>query len=76
MEQVTAWQERCRKETGKTFIYLGDEFYLLAEKPFPPTEWYDGFPQLENGIGLTANFMLEWDEALAQMQSFHPAELR
>lgn len=74
VEQVTAWQERCRKETGKTFIYLGDEFYLLAEKPFPPTEWYDGFPQLENGIGLTANFMLEWDEALAQMQSFHPAE--
>lgn len=74
VEQVTAWQERCRKETGKTFIYLGDEFYLLAEKPFPPTEWYDGFPQLENGIGLTANFMLEWDEALAQMQDFHPAE--
>ena len=34
VEQVTAWQERCRKETGKTFIYLGDEFYLLAEKPF------------------------------------------
>lgn len=71
VEQVTPWQERCRKETGSTFIYLGDEFYLLAEKPLPPAEWYDGFPQLENGIGLTRNFMEEWDEALAQMHDFH-----
>lgn len=71
VEQVTPWQQRCRKETGKTFIYLGDEFYLLAGKPLPPAEWYDGFPQLENGIGLTRNFMEEWDAALAEMHGFH-----
>ena len=74
VEQVTPWQERCRKETGSTFIYLGDEFYLLAEKPLPPAEWYDGFPQLENGIGLTRNFMEEWDETLAQLHGFHGSE--
>ncbi len=73
VDQVTEWQKRCRRETGKTFIYLGDEFYLLAEKPLPPVEWYDGFPQLENGIGLTSNFILEWDETLAQLQGFQPA---
>lgn len=74
VEQVTPWQERCRKETGSTFIYLGDEFYLLAEKPLPPAEWYDGFPQLENGIGLTRNFMEEWQATLAQMHGFHGSE--
>ena len=74
VEQVTPWQERCRKEIGSTFIYLGDEFYLLAEKPLPPAAWYDGFPQLENGIGLTRNFMEEWNETLAQMHGFHGNE--
>ena len=74
VDQITEWQKRCRKETGKTFIYLGDEFYLLAEKELPPAEWYDGFPQLENGIGLTRNFLEEWDEALAQMHGFHAAK--
>ena len=74
VEMVTPWQERCRKETGKTFIYLGDEFYLLAEKKLPHTDWYDGFPQLENGIGLTRSFLDEWDATLKQMKNYSAAE--
>ena len=34
-----------------------------AGKPRPEAEWYDGFPQLENGIGLSRNFLEEWQEA-------------
>lgn len=68
IDQVTPWQERSRKETGETFIYLGDEFYLLAERELPPAEWYDGFPQLENGIGLTRNFLEEWEQTLPKMR--------
>ena len=70
IDQVTAWQQRCREETGKTFIYLGDEFYLLAGREVPTAEWYDGFPQLENGIGLTRSFLDEWQETLATMGSY------
>ncbi len=76
VEMVTPWQERCRKETGKSFVYLGDEFYLLAEKELPPESWYDGFPQLENGIGLTSSFLLEWEatlKVLSQAQAASPA---
>lgn len=58
------WQEKFRKERGETFIYLGDEFYILAEENLPKEEYYDGFPQLENGIGLTRNFMEEFNEKL------------
>lgn len=64
VDTVSVWQKRCRAETGKSFVYLGDEFYLLAEKELPASEYYDGFPQLENGIGLTRNFLNEWDNAL------------
>ena len=65
VEQVTHWQEDCRKKLGRSFVYLGDEFYILAQRPMPPAEWYDGFPQLENGIGLTRNFLTEWKKAAA-----------
>lgn len=60
IEQVELWQQKTRAEFGRTFIYLGDEFYLLAEKELPPVEFYDDFPQIENGIGMTRNFMEEF----------------
>lgn len=60
---VTEWQRECRASLGKSFVYLGDEFYILAGMPLPQAEWYDGFPQLENGIGLSRNFMEEWQKA-------------
>ena len=59
IEQVEAFQKKIRAETGRTFVYLGDEFYLLAEKNLPPVEFYDDFPQIENGIGMTRNFIEE-----------------
>lgn len=38
--------------TGKrNFAFASDEIYLLAEKPFPKEEFYDDFPQLEDGVG-------------------------
>lgn len=74
VENVTAWQQQCREETGKSFVYLGDEFYLLAGKELPPSDYYDGFPQLENGIGLTRNFLNEWEQALQHLQSAQGTE--
>lgn len=74
VDAVSGWQKQCREETGKSFVYLGDEFYLLADKELPPSEYYDGFPQLENGIGLTRNFLNEWDIALKTLQYADGAE--
>ena len=73
IDQVTPWQRQCREETGKTFIYLGDEFYLLAGRDVPAAEWYDGFPQLENGIGLTRSFVDEWQATLPSLSSYQAA---
>lgn len=60
IEQVEKWQKKARAEFGRTFIYLGDEFYLLAEKNLPEVKYYDDFPQIENGIGMTRNFIEEF----------------
>ena len=60
IEQVEIYQEKSRADLGRTFVYLGDEFYLLAEKKLPPAEYYDDFPQIENGIGMTRNFIEEF----------------
>ena len=37
---------------GVRLIYPGDEWFLLAGRPIPPEEYYDGYPQLENGVGM------------------------
>lgn len=74
VDMVTKWQRKCRRETGTSFMYLGDEFYLLAEKNFPPNSWYDGFPQLENGIGSTRNFLNDWESTLKTLRNFKPKE--
>ena len=60
ISQVETFQKKCRADSGRTFVYLGDEFYFLAEKDLPPVEFYDDFPQIENGIGMTRNFIEEF----------------
>lgn len=61
VNKVNEWQKIARQKTGKSFIYIGDELYLLADKAIPSSEIYDGFPQLENGIGLTRLFIDDWN---------------
>lgn len=58
--QVEKFQSQMRGEDGRTFVYLGDEFYFLAGVDVPPEEYYDDFPQIENGIGMTRNFIEEF----------------
>ena len=55
IKQVEAWQKKLYDKLGTRLIYLSDEFYLNAELPIPDAEVYEGFPQLENGVGLIAS---------------------
>ena len=51
LEVVERWSARVRTERGEGWVYGADELYLLAGRPFPAAEAYDGFPQVENGVG-------------------------
>jgi putative radical SAM enzyme (TIGR03279 family) len=48
---VERWSARARLERGTGWVYGSDELYLEADRPLPPAEAYDGFPQSENGVG-------------------------
>lgn len=60
--------ERLQKENleklGTRLVYLSDEFYVNAGLKVPSSESYEGFPQLENGVGLIASMGEEIDHAL------------
>ena len=55
--QISTWQREYRRQHGLNLVYASDEWYLLAGLEAPPAEEYDGFPQLENGVGLTRVFL-------------------
>jgi putative radical SAM enzyme (TIGR03279 family) len=57
--QVSAWQREYRGQHGLNLVYASDEWYLLAGLEVPAAEEYDGFPQLENGVGLARVFLDE-----------------
>jgi putative radical SAM enzyme (TIGR03279 family) len=62
---VERWQERFVAGLGRRLVYVSDEYYLLAGRPFPALDAYDGCPQHENGIGMARTFESEARAALA-----------
>lgn len=57
LNTVAAWQKAFRKEIRRPFVYASDEFYIVARRSIPPVGHYDGFGQLENGVGMVRNFI-------------------
>ncbi len=62
------WQKKMRRETGVNFVYASDEWYLLAGKEIPDEEYYDGYVQLENGVGMMRLLESEIDEYLKSVK--------
>jgi putative radical SAM enzyme (TIGR03279 family) len=57
LERAQVWRSNFREELGTNFLFLSDEFYLNAGIPLPSARQYEGFPQLEDGVGLVRQFM-------------------
>lgn len=60
---IHSWQEKLYQEYGLHFIHAGDEWYILAEEEMPEEERYDGYLQLENGVGMLRLLHNEFEEA-------------
>ncbi|MFI3207816.1 MAG: DUF512 domain-containing protein [Eubacteriales bacterium] len=65
---IHKWQDKFYEEYGQHFIHAGDEMYILAGEPIPQEEKYDGYLQLENGVGMVRLLMNEYAEALEQIE--------
>ncbi len=53
---VERWQATFLAAIGRRMVYAADEYYLMAERPFPSAATYEGFPQHENGLGMARAF--------------------
>ena len=67
IDQVEAYQKRFYEETGMHFIHLSDEFYIQAGRQLPEEERYDGYLQIENGVGMMRLFVNEAEEAIDRL---------
>lgn len=68
INQVSKWQNEFLKEKGSRIVYLSDEFYINAEIDIPDIKYYEGFPQIENGVGMVALFKQEVMDYLNQKE--------
>ena len=64
IDMIEAYQKVCFDQYGLHFIHASDEFYMLAERDFPEEERYDGYIQLENGVGMMRLFREEFAGAM------------
>lgn len=64
LDTVHQWQEKLYPEYGLHFIHCSDEWYILAERELPREDQYDGYLQLENGVGMLRLLEEEVKEAL------------
>ena len=62
LETIHKWQKKIYEEHGTHFIHAGDEWYILAEQEVPEEERYDGYLQLENGVGMLRLLQNEFEE--------------
>ncbi len=68
LECIHKWQQKLYPEYGLHFIHASDEWYLLADLEVPEEERYDGYLQLENGVGMLRLLQEEFNDAMKQLQ--------
>jgi len=67
LSQIHRWQGIFLKHYGTRLVYASDEWYLKAGLPIPDEESYEGYPQIENGVGLVRSLQTEFEEALEEL---------
>ncbi len=68
IDLIESWQKKIYPQYGVHFVHASDEWYLLAGRPLPEEERYDGYLQLENGVGMLRLLKEEVEETLAEVK--------
>ena len=71
IDQIERWQKKIYDEYGLHFIHASDEWYIMAGRDFPEEERYDGYLQLENGVGMMRLLGEETRQTLAKASLNH-----
>ena len=67
LEMIHGFQKEAYEKYGTHFIHASDEWYILAGEEIPPKENYDGYLQLENGVGMIRLLLDEFREAVNRL---------
>ena len=63
---INEYAEKFRAEYGTGIVYPSDEFFIKAEREIPCADYYDGYPQYDNGVGLIRSF---YDELVDELEN-------
>jgi putative radical SAM enzyme (TIGR03279 family) len=76
IDQVEPVQARFEASVGSRFVWLSDEWYLIAGRPLPPRATYEDLPQRENGVGTIRGFLEELERATRHLPASIPQPRR
>lgn len=68
LDLIHRWQEKLLEKYGTRFVFASDEWYITAELPIPEEDYYEGYGQIENGVGMVRSLEDEFDEYLAELK--------
>jgi len=68
LDIIHKYQKECMEKYDIHFIHASDEWYILAEEELPEEARYDGYLQLENGVGMLRLLMEEFKEAMEERE--------
>ncbi len=67
---VNSFAEEHKERHGSRLFFVSDEFYLKAEEKIPEADYYEDYPQLENGVGMLRSFSDEFDIAAEDVRAY------
>jgi putative radical SAM enzyme (TIGR03279 family) len=68
LAQIEGWQEKFLKTLGTRFVHASDEWFLTAEREIPPADYYEGYGQIENGVGMIRSLEDEVRDVLLEYE--------
>ncbi|MCI9060765.1 MULTISPECIES: DUF512 domain-containing protein [Romboutsia] len=76
IDQVEKLHHKYLKELGTRFIFLSDEFYIMANRKLLNYDEYEGFIQFENGVGMISKFEREIEDYLENLSEDYKSKIK
>ena len=73
IDLINEFGDRHKAEHGERLFFAADEFYLKSARPLPDTEYYEDYPQIENGVGMLRSFIDEYGAEIADIIAYGEA---
>jgi len=76
IDMVDSFAEECMKKHGSRLFFCSDEMYLQSGRPLPDEDYYEGYPQIENGVGMIRSLKCEFEDELKFLSDYDTEKTR